>query len=90
MKKASDEGDNKKLAMLKINAAKPSETLEVSTVTKNMSSETAATNFFEMLISRYQDEDENSIIELIKTMATENSVWFSQAHEALYVCKLQQ
>ena len=77
MKKASDDGDNKKLAMLKINAAKPVETLDALTVTRQISSESAANNFFDMLIARYQDEDENSMIELIKTMATESSVWFS-------------
>jgi hypothetical protein len=46
-----------------------------------------ANNFFDMLIERYQDEDENNMLALIKNLAIENSVWFSQAHEALYVCK---
>jgi hypothetical protein len=90
MKKASDDGDHKKLALLKNNASKPVETLEVNTITKTVSSETMANNFFDMLVSRYQDEDESNMLELIRTMATENSMWFSQAHEALYVCKLQQ
>lgn len=90
LKKAADDGDAKKVEKLKREAAKPVETLEVSTITRQVSSETMANNFFDMLISRYQDEDENSMLELIKTIATENALWFSQAHEALYVCKIQQ
>ena len=90
MKKAADEGDTKKVEKLKKEAAKPVETLEVSTVTREVSSETMANNFFDMLITSYKDDDENGMLELIKTLATENAVWFSQAHEALYVCKIQQ
>ena len=90
MKKAADEGDSKKVERLKKEAAKPVETLEIRTITRQVTSETMANNFFDMLISQYQDEDESSMLELIKTIATENAVWFSQAHEALYVCKIQQ
>lgn len=53
MKKAADEGDTKKVEKLKRAAAKPVETLDISTVTKQVSNETMANNFFEMLISRY-------------------------------------
>jgi uncharacterized membrane protein (DUF106 family) len=53
MKKAADDGDSKKVERLKREAAKPVETLEASTITRQVSSETMANNLFDMLISYY-------------------------------------
>lgn len=53
LKKAADEGDTKKVEKLKKEAAKPVETLEASTVTRQVSSESMANNFFDMLITSY-------------------------------------
>lgn len=40
-----------------------------------------------MLIQNYKDDDEPNMLELMKNLCKENSIWFSQAHESLYVCK---
>lgn len=82
-----EEGDNKKINALKAGADDPVESLEPGTITKQMGSDAMANNFFDMLIERYQEGDENNMLALIKNLALENSIWFSQAHEALYVCK---
>jgi len=43
-----------------------------------------------MLIERYKDEDQANMVELIVNLAREHAIWFSQAHESLYVCKYQE
>jgi len=53
IKKATDEGDVKKVAQLKSHSGRPVETLEVNTVTKEVGSDAMAVNFFDMLIERY-------------------------------------
>lgn len=40
-----------------------------------------------MLLLRYVEQDEASMLELIINLSKEKSLWFSQAHESMYVCK---
>ena len=90
LRRAMEEGDNKKVELLKASSEKPIESLDAASITKKIGSDAMANNFFDMLIERYQDEDENNMLALIKNLTTENSLWFSQAHEALYVCRFQE
>ena len=90
LRRATDDGDVKKLAQLKANEGKPIESVDAGSITKQIGSDSMANNFFDMLIERYQDEDENNMLALIKNLSMENSIWFSQAHESLYVCKFQE
>ena len=87
IKKATEAGDAKLLKRLQEDAAKPVESLEVDSVTKPEVSEVGARNFFEMLLDRYEEQDDTSCLELINNLCKEHSIWFSQGHEALYVCK---
>ena len=75
------------LAKLQAEAALPVETLEVDSVTKPDVSDQGASNFFDMLLERYEEQDESSYLELISNLAREHAIWFSQGHESMYVCK---
>ena len=87
LKKAAESGDAKLLAKLQAEAALPVETLEVDSVTKPDVSDQGASNFFDMLLERYEEQDESSYLELISNLAREHAIWFSQGHESMYVCK---
>ena len=76
------------VALLKTQSEKPVESLEIASVTKPSVSDQGAGNFFEMLVEAYKIQDEASMMELITNLAKESGVWFSQAHESLYVCKI--
>lgn len=72
-----EDGDNKKIALLKAGSDKPLESVDAGSITKQIGSDAMANNFFDMLIERYQDEDENNMLALIKNLSMENSIWFS-------------
>ena len=88
IKKAADSGDTKLAELLKTQSEKPMESLEVDSISKANVSDQGAGNFFEMLVEAYKAQDEASMMELITNLAKESGVWFSQAHESLYVCKI--
>ena len=52
-----------------------------------MTSDQGAINFFDMIIERYGEEDYANVIELIINLCKQYALWFSQAHEAMFVCK---
>lgn len=87
IKKATESGDANLLKKLKEEAAKPVESLEIDSVTKPEISELGANNFYEMLLERYEEQDDTSCMELICNLCKENAIWFSQGHESMYVCK---
>ena len=45
--------------------------------------------FFDQLVTRYEEDDELNLLELMVTLSKEHAIWFSQAHEALYTTKLE-
>lgn len=54
IKKATDAGDTKMVALLKTQSEKPVESLEIASVTKPSVSDQGAGNFFEMLVEAYK------------------------------------
>jgi hypothetical protein len=49
------------LARLKLEAAKPVETVDEASMTKALVSDAGATNFFEILLEQYIQQDEGSM-----------------------------
>lgn len=43
-----------------------------------------------MIIERYGEEDYANVIELIINLCKQYALWFSQAHEAMFVLKFQE
>jgi|TARA_B110000305_G_C19138284_1_gene492190 hypothetical protein len=61
MKKALEANDEKLLAKLRIEAAKPIETVDEDSMSKDLVSDVGATNFFEILLEQYIQQDEGSM-----------------------------
>ena len=61
MKKALEANDEKLLAKLRIEAAKPIETVDEDSMSKDLVSDIGATNFFEILLEQYIQQDEGSM-----------------------------
>jgi hypothetical protein len=85
--KAKEEGDSKKLEELTKNLNKPQESIELENIVKEPISDNAANYFFQMVVERYEEQDEENMVEYITNLALQHSLWFSQAHEALFLCK---
>jgi Ran GTPase-activating protein (RanGAP) involved in mRNA processing and transport len=88
LKKAEEAGDSKLVEQIQRDLQRPSESLQAESISRQFMSPEAASFFFKLLLERYKDQDENSAVEFITALAQQHSLWFSQAHEALYVCKL--
>jgi hypothetical protein len=90
IKKLADAGDTKQADMLRAEQAKPPVVISEQSCSRALAPEKAMNNYFNMLVDRYQNDDEANMLELITNLMKENSIWFSQAHETLYVCKFQE
>jgi len=90
IKKLADAGDTKQADMLRAEQAKPPVVISEQSCSRALAPENAINNYFNMLVDRYQNDDEANMLELITNLMKENSIWFSQAHETLYVCKFQE
>lgn len=87
IKKLTEAGNLEEAEKLIQNQSKPSEVYTLKSIQKLLPTEQTAISFFEMLLDRYQEGDDQNIMHMITNMTMEHSLWFSQAHESLYVCK---
>lgn len=90
IRRLTEAGDLKQVEILRVNQSKPAEVINVHSVTKAPSSDSGAGAFFDMILERYREGDDVNVVEMIINLTKEHSVWFSQAHEALYACKFQE
>jgi len=58
IRKLTEAGDLKQVEAIRKEQAKPAENINVTTITKGMSSDKGANNFFDMIVERYKEEDE--------------------------------
>ena len=75
--------------MIKANQERAGEQVNENSLAKSHSSSTGAVRFFDQLVARYEENDEQNLHELIVNLAKEHAIWFSQAHESLYTTKLE-
>lgn len=87
IKKLTEAGNLEEAEKLIQNQNKPPEVYTLKSIQKILPNEQSAISFFEMLIDRYSEGDDQNIMHMITNMTKEHSLWFSQAHESLYVCK---
>lgn len=90
IKKLQESGDAKQMKRaeeIRANQLLPAEVINTASVQKKLSTDSGTISFFNILLDRYQEGDDLNIQEMIINLTKEYSLWFSQAHEALYVCK---
>lgn len=90
IRKLTEAGNLKEAEQLIENQSKPPEVITLNSIQKHTPTESSAESFYDMIVDRYQEGDEQNMLHMITNMTREHSLWFSQAHEALYVCKFQE